>query len=84
MTDGRSKSSSTENEKAHGALVASGEVDVGAELTAGKDIHLDPEEALRLRWATSRRCFWVTTRSVLTNIPTQAQVGLALAATDVW
>jgi len=49
MTDGRSKSSSSEDEKTHGALVTSREVDVGAELTAGKDIHLDPEEALRLR-----------------------------------
>lgn len=49
MTYGRSKSSSTEDEKARGALVAPREVDVGAELTAGKDIHLDPEEALRLR-----------------------------------
>jgi len=49
MTDGHSKSRSTEDEKAHGALVASREVDVGAELTAGRDIHLDPEEALRLR-----------------------------------
>ena len=38
-----------QDEKAQGVLVASINVDVGAELTAGKDIHLDPEEALRLR-----------------------------------
>ena len=49
MAGDRSKLTPTEGEKAHGALVASGEVDIGAELTAGKDIHLDPEEALRLR-----------------------------------
>lgn len=49
MSDARSKSSVTEDEKAHGALVTSRDVDVGAELIAGKDIHLDPEEALRLR-----------------------------------
>ena len=49
MADIHSKSSSTEDEKAQGALVTSRDVDVGAVLTAGKDIHLDPEEALRLR-----------------------------------
>jgi hypothetical protein len=48
MSDARSKSSATD-EKARGALVASRDVDIGAELTAGKDVHLDPEEALRLR-----------------------------------
>lgn len=49
MSDTRSKSSAIQDEKAQGALVASKDVDVGAELTAGKDIHIDPEEALRLR-----------------------------------
>jgi hypothetical protein len=45
----RSKLSSNEDEKARGTFVTSRDVDVGAELAAGKDIHLDPEEALRLR-----------------------------------
>ncbi|KAF9792773.1 MFS general substrate transporter [Thelephora terrestris] len=49
MSDARSKSSATQEEKSHGALVTSQEVDIGAEFTAGKVIHLDPEEALRLR-----------------------------------
>ena len=49
MSDTRSKLSSHEDEKARGALVTSRDVDIGAELVAGKDIHLDPEEALRLR-----------------------------------
>jgi hypothetical protein len=49
MSDERSKPSATQDEKTHGALVSSRDVDIGAELTAGKDIHLDPEEALRLR-----------------------------------
>lgn len=49
MSDARSKSSATQDEKAHGALVTSRDVDIGAELTAGKDIHLDPEEAAKLR-----------------------------------
>lgn len=49
MSHARSKLGFSEDEKAQGALVASRDVDVGAELTAGKDIHLDPEEALRLR-----------------------------------
>lgn len=49
MSDARSKSSATQDEKIHGALVTSRDVDIGAELTAGKDIYLDPEEALRLR-----------------------------------
>lgn len=49
MSDTRSKSSATQDEKTQGALVTSRDVDVGAVLTAGKDIHLDPEEALRLR-----------------------------------
>jgi len=49
MSGVRSKLSSHEDEKAQGALVNSRDVDVGAELVAGRDIHLDPEEALRLR-----------------------------------
>jgi len=49
MSVTRSKSASTEDEKAQGALVTFRDVDVGAELTAGKDIRLEPEEALRLR-----------------------------------
>jgi len=49
MSDARSKLGFPEDEKAQGSLVTSRDVDVGAELTAGKDIHLDPEEALRLR-----------------------------------
>lgn len=49
MSDTRSKSSAVQDEKTHGALVTSRDVDIGAELTIGKDIHLDPEEALRLR-----------------------------------
>jgi hypothetical protein len=49
MSNLRSKLSVFQDEKAQGALVNSGDVDVGAELTAGSDIHLDPEEALRLR-----------------------------------
>ena len=49
MSDARSKSSATQDEKTHGALVASRDVDIGAQLTVGKGIHLDPEEALRLR-----------------------------------
>ena len=55
MSDARSKLSSREEEKAQGAFVTSSDVDVGAQLVAGKDIHLDPEEALRLRYATSLR-----------------------------
>ena len=39
----------TQDEKTRGALVTSRDVDIGAELTAGKDVHIDPEEALRLR-----------------------------------
>jgi len=49
MAYARSKLSSRGDEKTRGALVTSRDVDVGAELVAGKDIHLDPEEALRLR-----------------------------------
>ena len=49
MADARSKSGAIQDEKAQSALVASRDVDVGAELLAGKDVHLDPEEALRLR-----------------------------------
>jgi hypothetical protein len=49
MVDPHSNLGSTEDEKVQSALVTSRDVDVGAELTAGKDIHLDPEEALRLR-----------------------------------
>jgi hypothetical protein len=49
MSDARSKSSVTQDEKSHGALVTSQDVDIGAELTAGRDIHLEPEEASRLR-----------------------------------
>ena len=49
MSDTRSESSAIQNEKARGTFVAPRDVDVGAELLAGKDVHLDPEEALRLR-----------------------------------
>ena len=49
MSDERSKSDFTQNEKGQGAIVTSRDVDIGAELTAGKDIYLDPEEALKLR-----------------------------------
>jgi hypothetical protein len=49
MSDQHSKSSSTQGEKIQGAVVTSRDVDVGAELIAGKDIHLSPEEASRLR-----------------------------------
>ena len=49
MSDLHSKLSTFQDEKVQGALVASSDVDIGAELTAGRDIHLDHEEALRLR-----------------------------------
>ena len=49
MSDTRPKSGFHEDQKAHGVLIASRAVDVGAELVAGKDIRLDPDEALRLR-----------------------------------
>lgn len=49
MSDALSKSSAIQDEKTHSALVTSQDVDIGAELTAGKDIYLDPEEALMLR-----------------------------------
>jgi hypothetical protein len=42
----RPSSAQRENNK---VLITSRDVDIGAELTAGKDIHLDPEEASRLR-----------------------------------
>jgi hypothetical protein len=53
MSDSRLKPSSREDEKAQSAPATPRDVDVGAELVAGKEIHLDPEEALRLRYATS-------------------------------
>ena len=49
MSDARSKLSSRGDEKTRGALVTSRDVDVCAELVAGKDVHLDSEEASRLR-----------------------------------
>lgn len=49
MSDSRLKSSSHEDEKAQGPLVTPRDVDVGAVLVAGKEVYLDPEEALRLR-----------------------------------
>ena len=49
MSGTRSGLGTTQGEKAQGVVVAVRDVDVGAELTAGKDVHLDPEEALRLR-----------------------------------
>lgn len=49
MSDSRLKSSSREDEKTQSALATPRDVDVGAQLVAGKEFHLDPEEALRLR-----------------------------------
>jgi hypothetical protein len=49
MSDEHSKHSSPSDEKVQRAVVAFRDVDVGAKLTAGKDIHLDSEEDLRLR-----------------------------------
>lgn len=48
MSAVRSISSSTHGEN-NKVLLTSRDVDIGAVLTAGKEIHLDPGEALRLR-----------------------------------
>ena len=49
MPETRQRSGTTEHEKVQGVVVAFKDIDVGAELTAGKNVHLDPEEASRLR-----------------------------------
>ena len=49
MSDAHFKPCGTLEKRTHGALVTSRDVDIGAKLTAGKDIYLDHEEALRLR-----------------------------------
>ena len=48
MSTARSSLNSAHGEN-NKVLVTAREVDIGAALTAGKEVHLDAEEALRLR-----------------------------------